>query len=89
MWLPYLGPEVREAADRALADGYLGLGSLSLKFEEALAEFLELDDDRRLMTTSSCTAALHCACILAGAEPGTEVIAPALRSIGPGTHRPT
>ena len=77
MWLPYLGPEVREAADRALVDGYLGLGSLSRQFEEALADFLELDDDRRLMTTNSCTAALHCACILAGAEPGTEVIAPA------------
>jgi dTDP-4-amino-4,6-dideoxygalactose transaminase len=77
MWLPYLGPEVREAADRALAAGYLGLGSLSRQFEEALTDCLELGDNRRLMTTNSCTAALNCACILAGAQPGTEVIAPA------------
>ncbi|HEY6795292.1 MAG TPA: DegT/DnrJ/EryC1/StrS family aminotransferase [Kineosporiaceae bacterium] len=77
MWLPHLGPEVRAAADRALVAGYLGLGSLSRRFEEALASYLELDDGRRLMTTNSCTAALNCACILAGAEPGTEVIAPA------------
>jgi dTDP-4-amino-4,6-dideoxygalactose transaminase len=77
MWLPHLGPEVREAADRALAAGYLGLGSLSRQFEEALAGYLELDEDRKLMTTNSCTAALNCACILAGAGPDTEVIAPA------------
>jgi dTDP-4-amino-4,6-dideoxygalactose transaminase len=77
MWLPHLGPEVREAADRALAAGYLGLGSLSRQFEEALAGHLELDEDRKLMTTNSCTAALNCACILAGAGPDTEVIAPA------------
>jgi dTDP-4-amino-4,6-dideoxygalactose transaminase len=77
MWLPHLGPEAREAADRALAAGYLGLGSLSRQFEETLAGYLELDDGRKLMTTNSCTAALNCACILAGAGPGTEVIAPA------------
>lgn len=77
MWQPHLGPEVREAADRVLAAGYLGLGSLSREFEEALAGYLMLDDNRKLITTSSCTAALNCACILAGAGPGTEVIAPA------------
>jgi len=63
-WLPHLSPEVRGPADRALADGYLGLGSLSRHFEEALADVLERDDDRRLMTTNSCTAALPCDCIL-------------------------
>jgi dTDP-4-amino-4,6-dideoxygalactose transaminase len=76
MWLPHLGPEVREAADQALAAGYLGLGSLSRKFEETLARWLGLDG-RELMTTNSCTAALNCACLLAGAGPGSEVIAPA------------
>jgi dTDP-4-amino-4,6-dideoxygalactose transaminase len=76
MWVPHLGPEVTEAVTQALADGYLGIGRLSRQFEEALAGYLELDD-RRLMTTNSCTAALNCACVLAGAGPGTEVIAPA------------
>jgi dTDP-4-amino-4,6-dideoxygalactose transaminase len=76
MWVPYLGPEVHEAATGALEAGYLGLGSLSRQFEEALAAYLELDDRRVLMSTNSCTAALNCACLLAGAGPGDEVIAP-------------
>jgi dTDP-4-amino-4,6-dideoxygalactose transaminase len=77
MWKPHLGPEVHEAVDAALSAGYLGLGSLSQRFEQALADYLELGPDRSLMTTNSCTAALNCACVLAGAGPGTEVIAPA------------
>jgi dTDP-4-amino-4,6-dideoxygalactose transaminase len=76
MWVPYLGPEVHEATTRALEAGYLGLGSLSRQFEEALASYLELDGDRLLATVNSCTAALNCACLLAGAGPGGEVIAP-------------
>lgn len=77
MWVPYLGPEVHEAATQTLTAGYLGLGTLSRKFEDALSRYLELDDHRWLMTTNSCTAALNCACVLAGVGPGTEVIAPA------------
>jgi dTDP-4-amino-4,6-dideoxygalactose transaminase len=76
MWLPHIGPEVIKAASDALEVGYLGLGSATKEFEEALADYLELDADRALMTTNSCTAALNCACLLAGAGPGTEVIAP-------------
>jgi dTDP-4-amino-4,6-dideoxygalactose transaminase len=77
MWVPHLGPEVTEATTKALEAGYLGLGSLSQRFEQELAEYVELGPDRRLMTTNSCTAALNCAAILAGAGPGTEIIAPA------------
>src|SRR4030095_4180501 len=76
MWLPHIGPEVIRAASDALEIGYLGLGSATNEFEEALADYLELDDSRALMSTNSCTAALNCACLLAGAGPGTEVIAP-------------
>jgi dTDP-4-amino-4,6-dideoxygalactose transaminase len=76
MWLPHLGPEVIQAATEALQVGYLGLGSKTKEFEEALARYLELDAGRVLMSTNSCTAALNCACLLAGAGPGTEVIAP-------------
>jgi dTDP-4-amino-4,6-dideoxygalactose transaminase len=76
MWLPHIGPEVIKAASDALEIGYLGLGSATKEFEDALAEYLELDDSRALMSTNSCTAALNCACLLAGAGPGTEVIAP-------------
>jgi dTDP-4-amino-4,6-dideoxygalactose transaminase len=76
MWLPHIGPEVIRAATEALEIGYLGLGKATKEFEEALGQYLELADDRVLMSTNSCTAALNCACLLAGAGPGDEVIAP-------------
>jgi len=76
MWLPHIGPEVIRAATEALEIGYLGLGKATKEFEEALERYLELADDRVLMSTNSCTAALNCACLLAGAGPGDEVIAP-------------
>ena len=76
MWLPHIGPEVLRAANDALEVGYLGLGSATKEFEDALADYLELGAGRALMSTNSCTAALNCACLLAGAGPGTEVIAP-------------
>jgi dTDP-4-amino-4,6-dideoxygalactose transaminase len=76
MWLPHIGPEVIHAATQALEIGYLGLGKATKEFEDALSAYLELDDQRVLMSTNSCTAALNCACLLAGAGPGDEVIAP-------------
>jgi len=76
MWLPHIGPEVIRAATDALEIGYLGMGAATKEFEDALADYLELDAGRALMSTNSCTAALNCACLLAGAGPGTEVIAP-------------
>jgi len=76
MWLPHIGPEVIQAATQALEVGYLGLGKATREFEETLSAYLELDGDRVLMSTNSCTAALNCACLLAGAGPGDEVIAP-------------
>jgi dTDP-4-amino-4,6-dideoxygalactose transaminase len=76
MWLPHIGPEVIQAATSSLEVGYLGLGKATKEFEEALERYLELDGDRVLMSTNSCTAALNCACLLAGAGPGDEVIAP-------------
>src|SRR6266516_2344589 len=76
MWLPHIGPEVIEAATQALEIGYLGLGKATKRFEDQLSGYLELDDQRVPMSTNSCTAALNCACMLAGAGPGDEVIAP-------------
>jgi dTDP-4-amino-4,6-dideoxygalactose transaminase len=76
MWLPHIGPETVRAATDALEIGYLGMGAATKEFEDALADYLELPASRALMSTNSCTAALNCACLLAGAGPGTEVIAP-------------
>ena len=76
MWRPHIGPEVIQAATQALEIGYLGLGKATKQFEDELGNYLELDDQRVLMSTNSCTAALNCACLLTGAGPGDEVIAP-------------
>ncbi|WP_380170369.1 DegT/DnrJ/EryC1/StrS family aminotransferase [Kineococcus sp. DHX-1] len=75
VYRPYLGPEVQQAAQEALAAGWLGMGPLSKQFEEALEERLGLTD-RRVVSTNSCTEALHIAARLIGLGPGDEVIAP-------------
>jgi dTDP-4-amino-4,6-dideoxygalactose transaminase len=74
---PYLGPEVYEAAKRALDGGWLAIGRLTYQFEDELSEYLQLSrHDRHLVNLSSGTAALHVACQLAGLGPGDEVICP-------------
>ena len=74
---PYLGPEVYDAATRALDGRWLAIGKLSYQFEEELASYLDLEKhDRQLLTVSSGTAALHLACQLAEVGPGDEVICP-------------
>lgn len=78
VYRPYLGPEVQEAARSALEAGWLGMGKLSLEFEQAIARFLESDTDRHVVSTNSCTEALHIAGRLIGLGPGDEVICPSL-----------
>lgn len=75
VYRPYLGPEVERAAADALAVGWLGMGRLSRQFEEAVGERLGLVD-RHVVSTNSCTEALHIAGRLIGLGPGDEVIAP-------------
>ena len=74
---PYLGPEVYDAARRALDGGWIAIGRLTYQFEEELAKYLGLEESgRHLLSVSSGTAALHSACELAGLGPGDEVICP-------------
>lgn len=75
VYRPYLGPEVQEAASQALEVGWLGMGKLSRQFEEELATTLGLEG-RSLVSTNSCTEALHIAARLIGLGPGDEVICP-------------
>lgn len=77
LYRPYLGQEVKDAAALALDDGWLGLGPLTERFELELERYLELRSQRRVVTTNSCTAAIHLATVIAGAGPGDEVICPA------------
>ena len=76
VYRPYLGPEVERAAAEALAVGWLGMGQLSRQFEDAIGGRLRLDG-RHVVSTNSCTEALHIAGRLIGLGPGDEVIAPA------------
>ncbi|OHV35440.1 hypothetical protein CC117_19585 [Parafrankia colletiae] len=76
VYRPYLGAEVQQAAHRALAAGWLGMGPLTRQFEEGIESFLGLSG-RRAVSTNSCTEALHLAGQLIGLGPGDEVICPA------------
>lgn len=76
VYRPYLGPEVTAAAQSALEAGWLGMGKLSKDFELGLEKYLRLRG-RRVVSTNSCTEALHIAGRLIGLGPGDEVIAPA------------
>ena len=76
LFQPYLGPEVHAAVTGALDAGWLAMGPLTQEFERATAAWLELPQERPLVATSSCTAALHMACELIGLGPGDEVIIP-------------
>lgn len=52
------------------------MGGLTARFEDELAAYVGFES-RSLVAMSSCTAALHCAFMLAGVGPGDEVICPA------------
>jgi dTDP-4-amino-4,6-dideoxygalactose transaminase len=69
-----LRPEDLEAVADTLRSGWLTLGPRTAAFEEAFAEMLGA---RHVVALSSCTAALHLACLAVGVRPGDEVIVPA------------
>jgi dTDP-4-amino-4,6-dideoxygalactose transaminase len=77
VYRPYLGPEVQDAVRQALEAGWLGMGRLSQDFELGVERYLSLEPvGRRVVSTNSCTEALHIAGRLIGLGPGDEVIAP-------------
>lgn len=63
------------AVEQVLRSGWLSAGPRTEEFERAFAEHLGAT---HVLAVSSCTAALHLACIAAGIEPGDEVIVPSL-----------
>lgn len=73
---PDLDSDDRMAIRRVLASGWLTTGVEAAAFEREFAETLGA---RVAVAVSSCTAALHLACVLAGwTKPGQEVIVPTL-----------
>jgi dTDP-4-amino-4,6-dideoxygalactose transaminase len=68
-------PEEMEAVAATLRSGWLSAGPQTEAFESEFAEHLGA---KHVLALSSCTAALHLACIAAGVEPGDEVIVPSM-----------
>jgi dTDP-4-amino-4,6-dideoxygalactose transaminase len=77
--VPLCRPTFRDEALEALADayrsGWLTMGPRTAELEEA---FCDYTGARHAIPVSSCSAALHLACLGAGFGPGDEVIVPAL-----------
>jgi dTDP-4-amino-4,6-dideoxygalactose transaminase len=68
-------PEDIEAVADVLRSGWLTMGPRTQELEQRLAEEL---DCAHVVALSSCTAALHLACLAAGVEAGDEVIVPSM-----------
>jgi dTDP-4-amino-4,6-dideoxygalactose transaminase len=70
---PCLDPLDFESVSAALAEGVLGRGTQSERFEAELSDYL---DGAAVVTVASGTTALHLALIAAGVEPGGDVCVP-------------
>ncbi|HKJ26623.1 MAG TPA: DegT/DnrJ/EryC1/StrS family aminotransferase [Anaerolineales bacterium] len=69
------GSEEEEAVLSVMRSGWLTMGRVTAEFESAFAEFLSVPHAKAV---SSCTAALHLACLALELGPGDEVIVPSL-----------
>ena len=65
-----------------LRSGWLTMGPKTEEFEQAFAEHLGCE---HVVAVSSCTAALHLACLGGGDRPGDEVIVPAMTFVATAT----
>lgn len=77
---PLITADEKQAAIDVLDMGWLGMGSYVGQFEEALKAYIGADD-RYVCAVSTGHAALHLALIVAGVEPGDEVITPSFNNI--------
>lgn len=77
---PLIEKEEIEASRKALALGWLGMGSYVHEFEEAIKKFINASD-RHVVALSTGHAALHLGLIVAGVGPGDEVITPSFNNI--------
>lgn len=78
---PYIDADELMACKSALDCKYLGMGSFVGEFETALGEFLELGDERHVVTFSTGHAALHLAFMALNIGPSDEIITPSFNNI--------
>jgi perosamine synthetase len=78
--VPFIGDDERAAVDDALRSGWIAYGPYVDEMEARIAERLGV---RNAVGVTSGTAALHVALLLAGVQPGDEVIVSTLTFISP------
>src|SRR5262245_61622067 len=72
---PNFGDEEIAAVTRVLRSGWVGMGAETIAFEEELAADVGVP---HVITVNSCTSALFLSLLVAGVQPGDEVICPSL-----------
>lgn len=77
---PLIEQEEFDAAREALELGWLGMGGYVGKFEEAIKEYIGIED-RYVAAVSTGHAALHIGLLIAGVGSGHEVITPSFNNI--------
>lgn len=78
-YLPFGRPHFTEeeiaAVSRVMRSGWVGMGPETIAFEHELRAYLGVSE---VVTVNSCTSALFLSLIVAGVQPGDEVICPSL-----------
>jgi len=72
---PCIGKEELEAVGKVFETGWLGMGSVTKEFEDAVREFIGTEN---VIAVNTGTTALHLAFDAIGLGPGDEVIVPSL-----------